>query len=156
MFEFLCIALAQIQMPRFAAHKYHCAMPHIATDNPFLDWLGARISIWQDNFVEMHLDTTQHLLNRSGAIQGGVICTLLDAAAGYAVLAVPGDRHRRGKSATLSLTVNFLEASKGERLIAKGYVERRGRSIVFARSELLIGKDLFASATGTFKYSSPA
>jgi len=57
---------------------------------------------------------------------------------------------------TLSLTVNYLDTGLGETVTAKGFLERRGRTIYFARGEAWVDdKILIASAQGTFKYSSP-
>ena len=123
-----------------------------AIENPFLEWLGVRLVKWAPGYAEMHLDTAQHFGNRTGRLQGGVMCTLLDAAAGYAGLYSSPDAVRP-QSLTLSLTTNFVDSGEGDVLVAKGYVVRKGRSIYFARSEVWLGVSLLAAtAVGTFNY----
>ena len=121
-------------------------------DNPFLSWLGVRLTQWSSGYAEMRLDTTNNHMNRIGRVQGGVIATLLDATCGYSGLYVePGQPPLR--NVTLSLTTQFLDTGDGKELVARGYVERRGRSVYFARGEVLLDDKLvLATAVGTFKY----
>jgi uncharacterized protein (TIGR00369 family) len=125
----------------------------IAIDNPFLERLGVRLVRWEAGHAEMHLDAVASLSNRIGRIQGGVLCTLLDAVAGYAGLYVaPGEPPLR--NVTLSLTTNFIASGEGAVLVAKGFVERAGRSVFFSRAEVRMdGGLLLATGIGTFKYS---
>ena len=120
-------------------------------ENPFLEWLGARLVEWAPRYAEMHLDMSPRLANRTGRVQGGVLCTMLDASAGYAGLyTAPGDVPPQ--SLTLSLTTNFLDSGEATSLVAKGFVVRQGRGIYFARSEVWLDSLLAASAVGVFKY----
>lgn len=122
-------------------------------DNPFLEWMGITLAEWSSGYAEMHLPTARNLTNRTGRVHGGVICSLLDSVSGYAGLyAEPGEPALR--SLTLSLTTNFLASGEGEMLIAKGYVERKGRSVFFTRAEAWMDdKLLLATAVGTFRYA---
>jgi uncharacterized protein (TIGR00369 family) len=120
--------------------------------NPFLESLGARLRAWRDGYAEMDLPLSPTLQNRAGVVQGGVICTLLDATAGYAGLYMPPGEPSV-HSLTLSLTTNFLENGLGALLTAKGYVERRGGAIYFARAEVMLDDELLvATAVGTYRY----
>ena len=123
--------------------------------NPYLAWLGVRLVEWSEGYAEMHLPMTDKLGNRTGRVHGGVLCTLLDSVAGYCGLYTPpGQPEQQGL--TLSLTTNFLDSHKGELLIAKGYVERKGRSVFFPRAEVWVDDaHLVATAVGTFKYIRP-
>jgi uncharacterized protein (TIGR00369 family) len=121
-------------------------------NNPFLESLGARLVEWRDGYAEMSLPVSPTLQNRSGSVQGGAICTLLDAVGGYAGLFMPPGEPW-AHSLTLSLTTNFLDNRKGAVLTAKGHVERRGGAIYFARAEVwLDGELLVATAMGTYRY----
>ncbi|MGB3290576.1 MAG: PaaI family thioesterase [Burkholderiaceae bacterium] len=122
-------------------------------NNPFLEWMGVTLVEWSAGYAEMHLPMSAQLGNRSGRVHGGVICTLLDSVSGYSGLYTPpGEPPAR--SLTLSLTTNFIGSGEGEVLVAKGYTERKGRSIFFTRAEVLLDNDmLLATAVGTFKYS---
>lgn len=129
-------------------------MASLPIDNPFLEWLGVMLTEWSPEYVEMRLPITPTLSNRTGRVQGGVHCALLDAVAGYSGLyALPNEPPVQ--SVTLSLTTNFINSGDGDVLVAKGYLERRGRSIYFARGEVWLDDSLLlAAAVGTFKYSS--
>ncbi len=121
-------------------------------DNPFLEWLGVSLAKWEPGVVEMHLPVTPKLYNRTERIQGGVLCTLLDVAGGYCgVYAAEGAPKLR--SVSLSLTTNFIASGAGELLTAKGFIERRGRTVYFARAEVWQdGEILLATGIGTYKY----
>lgn len=121
-------------------------------DNPFLESLGVSLTEWRLDYAEMQLNVVPKLENRIGRIQGGVMCTLLDAVLGYAGLYVaPGEPALR--NVTLSITTNFLNSAEGKILIAKGFIERKGRGIYFARGEVwLDSSTLLATGVGTFKY----
>lgn len=121
-------------------------------DNPFLEWLGVTLQEWSPGYAEMRLLSTKKLANRTRRPHGGVLCTLLDSVAGYSgAYSPPGAPPVR--AVTLSLTTQFLDASEGEALIAKGYIVRQGRSVFFARAEVWLDEStLLATAVGTFKY----
>ncbi len=121
-------------------------------DNPFLERLGVRLTAWSPGHAEMTLAVEPSLGNRTGRVQGGVLCTLLDAVAGYAGLyTAPGEPAAHGL--TLSLTTNFVDNGFGRLLVARGVVERRGRSVYFARGEVWMDDTLLlATALGTFKF----
>jgi uncharacterized protein (TIGR00369 family) len=131
-------------------------MSDYPNDSPFLESLGVRLTQWWEGYAEfsMRIDTSK--LNRQGVLQGGAIATLLDAAAGFAgVCAKPGQAARHGF--TLSLTINYLDKGLGEYATAKGFLERRGRSVFFSRGEAWVDdRILIATAQGTFKYSNGA
>jgi uncharacterized protein (TIGR00369 family) len=121
-------------------------------DNPLLEFLGVTLATWCDNYVEMRMPLKPELLNRSGVVHGGMICTLLDAAAGYAGLYAPPDSPAR-HGVTLSLTSNFLANGLGRALTAKGYAEKKGGRIYFSRAEVWLDDTLLvATAIGTFRY----
>lgn len=121
-------------------------------DNPFLRTLGVTQTAWREGYAEFHVKVQRALLNRQAVLQGGVIATLLDAACGYAGLyASEPDRFVHGL--TLSLTLNFLEKGLGDTVVAKGFLQRKGKSIYFARGEAWMDDSvLIATAQGTFKY----
>lgn len=131
-------------------------MSDYPSGSPFLESLGVRLTQWREGYAEFSMSIDASKLNRQGVLQGGAIATLLDAAAGYAgVYAQPGQAARHGF--TLSLTTNYLDKGLGKYVIAKGFLERQGRSIFFSRGEVWVnGRILIATAQGTFKYSKGA
>lgn len=124
----------------------------LSTQNPYLDWLGVKFAVWREDYAEMHLRLQPNVTNRSGRVHGGVLCSLLDAVAGYSGCYAP-EGEPLIHSVTLSLTTQFLDSGDGTWMIASGRPEKRGRTVFFARSEVwLDGEILLASASGTFKY----
>ena len=122
-------------------------------DNPFLETRGVTRTEWREGHAEFRVRVSAALLNRQQMVQGGVIATLLDAACGYCGL-FSADPLRPIHGLTLSLTLNFLDKGLGETVIAKGFLERRGRTIFFARGEAWVDdRILIATAQGTFKYT---
>lgn len=127
-------------------------MESIALDNPFLQHLGIRLVEWGDGDAEFHLPMRHELTNRIGQVQGGVLCALLDVAAGYAgIWSAPGEPTRN--AVTLSLTTNFMDVAAGDVLIARGKLQRRGRTIFFSDANVSMnGTRVLAAAIGSFKY----
>ncbi|CDY77542.1 Uncharacterized protein, possibly involved in aromatic compounds catabolism [Caballeronia glathei] len=127
-------------------------MAKLELDNPFLEALGATLTEWRAGYAEFTMPIQPGHLNRQRVLQGGAIATLLDAACGYAGVSTTADTPVHGF--TLSLTVNYLDRGLGEKVVAKGFLERQGRSIFFSRGEAWVdGTLLIASAQGTFKYA---
>ncbi len=127
-------------------------MQTLSLDNPFLEKLGALLHTWREGYVEMHLPIDPSLLNRTGKVHGGVICTLLDASCGYAGLYTP-EHAPLLQGVTLSLTTNFLDSGSGAMLVAKGWAEKKGHKLYFSRAEVwLDDRLLVATGIGTFKY----
>lgn len=122
-------------------------------ENPFLASLGVTRTEWREGYAEFRVRVQPALLNRQRVLQGGVIATLLDAACGYAGLYSP-DPQQPVHGVTLSLTLSFLDKGLGDTVIARGFLERRGKSIFFARGEAWVDSaTLIATAQGTFKYA---
>lgn len=127
-------------------------MKSIPFDNPFLKYLGLRLVAWNDDSAEFHLPMRHDLTNRIGQVQGGVLCSLLDVAAGYSgIYSAPGEPSKN--AVTLSLATNFVDTGPGSILIARGQVQRRGRSVFFSDAQVTMdGAFLLATAIGSFKY----
>lgn len=119
--------------------------------NPFLQSLGARLVRWTPGEAEFRLLIAEQHRNRQGALHGGLIATLMDAACGYAGLhAAQGEPEIHGLTAMLNIA--YLEPSFEGEVIAVGRVRRSGRSLYFAEAELHSAQGaLLATAQGTFK-----
>lgn len=141
-----------IEAARGVDHASDSDTSEFRLDNPALENIGVRIACWRNDYIELELSIVPAMLNRSGVVHGGTICTLLDAATGYAGLyAPPGEPALH--AVTLSLTSNFLNNGVGKLLIAKGMVDRRGRSIYFSRAEVWLDDEcLVATGVATMKY----
>lgn len=119
----------------------------------FADLVDYRLVRWEADLAEVVLEVGPQHLNRSGALHGGVLCTLIDAACGYSgvFLDVPG---RRRRAFTLSLNTQFITAvSTGVRLLCRARRTGGGRSVFFTAAEVVdeAGR-LVARGDGVFKY----
>jgi len=118
------------------------------TNPPYAALLGIEVVRRDADGAEARLPFKPELQNRKGDVHGGAITSLIDTALGNAAFA---DLGLGAAASTLSLTVNFLNAAKGDlRCFAR--CVRRGRSIRFVEAEVLDDKDeVVAKAVATFK-----
>lgn len=124
-------------------------------DNPFLALLGVRMTRWAEGAVEFECDLKPELLNRSGAVQGGVIATLIDVACGYSGL-YSANPDEEKHAVTISLQVNFANRVKSGVLRAAGTRYGGGRSVYFSRAEIFDGDGtLVAAGQCAHKYLLP-
>ena len=115
--------------------------------SPFHSWAGLSVIDAAPGVVEVALDAEPHHLNLQGALHGGMIATLADTAAGLAVRTelAPGRSH-----VTASLTVHYLRPGGPGRIVGRGQVLRRGRSLAHATAEVLDAQGrLLATANAT-------
>src|SRR3546814_13121750 len=91
-------------------------------------------------------------LNRSNALHGGVIATLIDAVCGYAGVWVPPGEPRR-KALTLSLTTSFTGQVREGSVRATAVKKGGGRNIFFATCEVHDDAgNLVAFGEGSYRY----
>ena len=119
----------------------------------FADLVDYRLVRWEQDLAEIAVTVTDRHLNRSGVLHGGVLCTILDAACGYAgcFLDRPG---RRRRAFTLALNTQFVTAgAAGAGLACRAGRTGGGRSVFFAAAEVLDEQGrLVARGDGVFKY----
>lgn len=86
----------------------------------------------------------------SDAVNGGVLSAIFDLVIGCAPALVDPTR----RSATIQLSINFMEAVRGSKVFARSRVTRGGNTLVFASAELFdeTGR-LCATATGLSRLS---
>ena len=120
--------------------------------NPFLQHMGIEIVQWSEGSAEFHMNIQPWHLNRYGALQGGVVSTLVDAACGYAGLfAPPGAPEVHG--VTITLNVNFVSGAKSGLLIVKAKRVGGGKTIFFSEAQVHDeAGNLIASGQASFKY----
>ncbi len=115
--------------------------------------VGLVVDEVRTDFCRMRLPYRPELEQPHGAVHGGAIATLLDSVVVPAVGAAYGPDWRY---ATVSMHVDFLGAVAGEDLVADGWVEQRGRSIVFCRAEAATAAGRrVANASLVYKVSPP-
>lgn len=127
--------------PRFVEEPY-----------PFQSHLGFELTEWREGFARFEQPVADHLGNRHGNLHGGVHATLLDTAMGYAGCWT-GEPERRQLALTLSLTVNYLGRSEGQRMIAEARLTGGGRRSFFAEGEVCDEDGVvLATGSGVFRY----
>ncbi len=89
----------------------------------------------------------EHSAGEGGSLHGGVVATLLDAAATFALIASTGIDW-----STVDLRVDFLRPAPLAALEVRGHVVRAGRRFGRAKAELADPRSarLLAEAVGTF------
>jgi len=104
---------------------------------PFMDFLGARITGLEPGFCEITVDFRRELTQQHGFVHGGVLASIADSAAGYAAFSLmPAE----ASILTVEYKLNILRPGQGEAMIARGRVVKPGRTLtvvqadVFARS----------------------
>jgi uncharacterized protein (TIGR00369 family) len=118
----------------------------------FMSLLGAEIVSVAPGAVEIALPLHEALEQQHGFAHAGAAWSIADSAAGYAAqtLMAAGDG-----VLTVELKINLLAPARGARLIARGRVERAGRTLTVARSDVAVldetgAETAVATALGTF------
>jgi uncharacterized protein (TIGR00369 family) len=116
---------------------------------PFTEHLGIRLVEMTREHAVVSLEKRPELLNSWGATHGGVIMTMLDLVMSWAVR---GHYEAIGGVLTVDLSVGFMRASFGDRVVAEGRVLHGGQSTAFCEGEARDEEgNLLAKAIGTFK-----
>jgi uncharacterized protein (TIGR00369 family) len=120
--------------------------------NPFLVRMGIQLTKWEEGIAEFQMPIQDWHMNRQGALQGGVVSTLIDAACGYAGLySPPGEPEVHG--VTITLNVNFVSGVSSGVLHVKAKKIGGGRKIFFAEAQVFTEAGvLIASGQASFKY----
>jgi uncharacterized protein (TIGR00369 family) len=117
----------------------------------FMVLLGARLLSVTPGAVEIELPIRPDLEQQHGFVHAGAAWSIADSAAGFASQSLMAADEG---VLTVELKINLLAPAKGERLIARGRVERAGRRLMVGRSDVyaLSGRTEthVAIAMGTF------
>ena len=116
---------------------------------PFTEHLGIQLVEMTRERALVSLQKRPELLNSWGATHGGVIMTMLDLVMSWAVR---GHYGVAGGVLTVDLSVGFMKAGFGDKVLAEGRVLHGGKSTAFCEAEARDdGGALLAKAIGTFK-----
>ncbi len=100
--------------------------------------------------VEVGFTMTEAFINMQGVLHGGAYATMLDTACGVAIRSRL-DMEKYAGHATLELKTSYLKAGAPGDYLAKGQVQRLGKSIAFAYATLYNNhNELVGSASATF------
>lgn len=114
----------------------------------FTGYCGVRIDEAADGFCRAHCDLEEHHLNPRGAVHGGMLCTLMDVAAGTAAISA-FDPPR--VAVTQSADIHYLRPAGGSRLRAEGRAVKAGHSVAFVQAEVFDDEDKLV-AVGGFEF----
>ena len=119
---------------------------------PFVAHLGFTLEKFEGGQSELHYAPQPTHFNSFDVTHGGAVMTLLDVVMATAARSLEPDMG----AITIEMKTSFMRPARvatGQKLLAKGQVQHRTRSMVFTEGHVY-GPDgeLCAMATGTFKY----
>jgi uncharacterized protein (TIGR00369 family) len=114
---------------------------------PVAELLGLEIVSHANGEAVMAMEAGEPHENPMGFLQGGIITALADGAMGFAFATTLED----GESfTTVEMKTNFLRPFRHGRLLARGWVVSRGRTIGLTEAHVTDGDErLIAHATST-------
>jgi uncharacterized protein (TIGR00369 family) len=121
---------------------------------PFAQLIGAELISVGDGVAVFRCTPDESTLNPLGIVHGGVVCTVLDSAAGCAV-------HSQLPAgvgfSTIEIKVSFLSPANGTTLEIEGRALRVGRQIAFAEAHArTAGGKLIGHATTSIALVRPS
>lgn len=126
---YLCMTDEQVRT------RHGKSLRYMFTKVPFVAALGLELVQWEtEGVVTVRMPVSDLVDNGGGTPHGGAIATLLDTAGAAAVW--NGHDYERGtKGSTVSLSVNYLGAARGEAVTAEARCVRRARELNYALIE---------------------
>jgi uncharacterized protein (TIGR00369 family) len=95
--------------------------------------IGAKVSRASPGKVEIELPFKHSLTQQHGYTHAGIVTTIADSACGYAAWSVsPPD----SEVLTVEYKVNFLSPAKGTKLVARGSVIRKGKTLTVCAADV--------------------
>ena len=130
---------------------FWAAFPQWDNDVNYAMHLGMVVEEIRQDYARMRLPWRAEMLQPAGIMHGGAIASLIDSVV-VPVVGWVNDGLQRGQLLTISMNVNYVGSIKDEDAIAEGFVERRGRSIVFCRVEVRGAQSQRLCATASLVY----
>jgi uncharacterized protein (TIGR00369 family) len=115
---------------------------------PFATLLGFRVKSVELGQAVIEIEMTEHHVNPSGTMHGGVFCAIADTAMGvaFATMLEEGEA-----LATLELKINYLKPLWNGKILALGKVVKKGRTTALVECDILDeNKQLVARASSTY------
>jgi uncharacterized protein (TIGR00369 family) len=115
--------------------------------------VGLELEEVRTDYARMRLPYRPELDQPAGVVHGGAIATLLDTV----VVPAVGQGYDAGWAYfTIAMDIRYISAVVAEDAIAEGWIEQRGRTIVFCRAEVRTPDGrLAADATLTYAIRPP-
>jgi uncharacterized protein (TIGR00369 family) len=96
--------------------------------------LGLQVVERHPDGVTVHAPVRPDLLNTQGVMHGGVIASIADEAAWNAIENHFGERARQ--TTTTELKVNYLRPLAGEKVVARAFLLKAGRTLCVSRVDM--------------------
>ena len=115
--------------------------------NPFIEFLNVEFNILDEGVVEARMPLADYQKQYAGVVHGGVVASLADTISGFAAhIIAPEDKN----VLTADLKLSYLRAAWGKELFARGYVIKKGKTLIFSEAEIYCEEKLICKAAGTF------
>ncbi|MFP5255356.1 MAG: PaaI family thioesterase [Acidimicrobiia bacterium] len=115
----------------------------------FPNLVGLELEEVRTDYARLRLRFRPELEQPAGVVHGGAIATLIDTV----VVPAVGQAYDAGTAFfTVQMDVRYLGSVVGQDAIAEGWIEKRGRSIVFCRAEVRVPSGQLV-ADGTLTYT---
>jgi uncharacterized protein (TIGR00369 family) len=132
---------------RLVAARQKKTPPH------YRDLIGEEVVRVENSGTEVRIPLRPFVLNRNGVVHGGVICTLMDEAIGWAAY---NSLEEGGQVVTAELKINFLAAATSGTLAGRGRVIRQGKHLIIGEGDIHDQEGrLLARGLGTWMIVSP-
>ncbi len=115
----------------------------------FPQFIGLKVEELRQDYARMRLAYRPEFRQPAGVVHGGVIATMIDT---VVVPAIGSAYDEPRQLFTIDIQLRFLAPVVDDDLIAEGWVEQRGRSIVFCNAEVRGSLAEIPAATGTLTY----
>ncbi|MDH3680848.1 MAG: PaaI family thioesterase [Acidimicrobiia bacterium] len=99
----------------------------------FPSLVGLEVEELRTDYARLRLPFRPEITQPAGVVHGGAIATLVDA---VVVPAVGTGYDGPMSYVTVNMHIDYLGAVAGVDAVAEGWIERRGRSLVFCRAEV--------------------
>lgn len=95
--------------------------------------LGARLRAVEPGYCAIEVASRPEVSQQHGYVHGGVVAAIVDTAGGYAGYTLfPED----ASVLTVEFKLNLMAPADGERIVAEGFVVKRGRTLTVTRGEV--------------------
>jgi len=101
----------------------------------FMKHIRATLSKVSPGFCEISVPYNENLSQQHGFFHAGVVGTIADNVAGYAAFSLMSEN---SSIVTVEYKLNLLAPAKGDLLIGKGQVLKKGKTLTICRADIYI------------------
>lgn len=118
---------------------------HSIQKTAYYKLLGIELTLLAPGEAELTVQAGEKHTNPMGKVHGGLIMSIADAAMGNAI------RSLGITAVTADCSVSFPGAAQlGDRVTAKGMVNKSGKNLVFAEAQVYANEKMIGQSKGTF------